>query len=87
MRCILKTLIVQENSYFHGVYFGFYESGRPTVLNYRQLHYFWAVAKTGSITRASEQLNLTPQTISGRSACSSKPTALNCFNAPAGSWS
>ncbi|MBC7211265.1 MAG: LysR family transcriptional regulator, partial [Pseudomonas sp.] len=36
------------------------------MLNYRQLHYFWAVAKTGSIARASEQLNLTPQTISGQ---------------------
>ncbi|MBA1200541.1 transcriptional activator NhaR [Pseudomonas capeferrum] len=36
------------------------------MLNYRQLHYFWVVAKTGSIVRASEQLNLTPQTISGQ---------------------
>lgn len=36
------------------------------MLNYRQLHYFWAVARTGSIARASEQLNLTPQTISGQ---------------------
>lgn len=36
------------------------------MLNYRQLHYFWVTAKTGSIVRASEQLNLTPQTISGQ---------------------
>ncbi len=36
------------------------------MLNYRQLHYFWVVAKTGSIARACEQLNLTPQTISGQ---------------------
>lgn len=36
------------------------------MLNYRQLHYFWTVAKTGSIVRACEQLNLTPQTISGQ---------------------
>lgn len=36
------------------------------MLNYKQLHYFWAVAKTGSIVRACEQLNLTPQTISGQ---------------------
>ncbi|MDB5981187.1 MAG: nhaR [Pseudomonas sp.] len=36
------------------------------MLNYRQLHYFWVVATTGSIVRASEQLNLTPQTISGQ---------------------
>ncbi|MDR0280408.1 MAG: transcriptional activator NhaR [Paucimonas sp.] len=36
------------------------------MLNYRQMHYFWVVAKTGSIVRACEQLNLTPQTISGQ---------------------
>jgi LysR family transcriptional activator of nhaA len=35
-------------------------------LNYKHLHYFWMVAKTGSIVRASEQLHLTPQTISGQ---------------------
>ncbi|MGV6393322.1 transcriptional activator NhaR [Pseudomonas caspiana] len=36
------------------------------MLNYRQLHYFWVVAKTGSIVRACHQLNLTAQTISGQ---------------------
>jgi len=36
------------------------------VINYKHLHYFWAVAKAGSIARASERLNLTPQTISGQ---------------------
>ncbi len=36
------------------------------MLNYRQLHYFWVVARTGSVARAAEQLNLTPQTISGQ---------------------
>ncbi|WP_017904476.1 transcriptional activator NhaR [Pseudomonas asplenii] len=36
------------------------------MLNYRQLHYFWVVARTGSIVRACDQLNLTPQTISGQ---------------------
>ncbi len=36
------------------------------MINYKQLHYFWAVAKTGSIVRACEQLKLTPQTISGQ---------------------
>lgn len=35
-------------------------------LNYKHLHYFWAVAKAGSVTRASERLHLTPQTISGQ---------------------
>jgi LysR family transcriptional regulator, transcriptional activator of nhaA len=38
------------------------------MLNYKQLHYFWNVAKTGSITRAAERLHLTPQTISGQLA-------------------
>ena len=36
------------------------------MLNYRQLHYFWAVAKAGSIIRASERLHLTSQTLSGQ---------------------
>lgn len=35
-------------------------------LNYKHLHYFWVVAKAGSIARASERLHLTPQTISGQ---------------------
>jgi len=35
-------------------------------LNYSHLHYFWAVAREGSIVRASEVLNLTPQTISSQ---------------------
>jgi len=35
-------------------------------LNYKHLYYFWMVAKTGSIARASEQLHVTPQTISGQ---------------------
>lgn len=36
------------------------------MINYKQLYYFWNVAKYGGITRASEQLYLTPQTISGQ---------------------
>lgn len=35
-------------------------------LNYKHLHYFWVVAREGSITRASEILHVTPQTISGQ---------------------
>lgn len=38
------------------------------MLNYKQLYYFWNVAKAGSITRAAERLHLTPQTISGQLA-------------------
>ncbi|MFC1748081.1 transcriptional activator NhaR [Pseudomonadota bacterium] len=36
------------------------------MLNYKHLHYFWMVAREGSIVRASKQLHLTPQTISGQ---------------------
>lgn len=36
------------------------------MINYKQFHYFWAVAKAGSIARASKQLHLTPQTLSGQ---------------------
>lgn len=36
------------------------------MINYKQLYYFWNVAKYGGITRAAEQLYLTPQTISGQ---------------------
>ena len=35
-------------------------------MNFKHLHYFWRVAKAGGIARASEQLHLTPQTISGQ---------------------
>lgn len=35
-------------------------------LNYNHLHYFYIVAKEGSITKAAEVLHLTPQTISGQ---------------------
>jgi LysR family transcriptional regulator, transcriptional activator of nhaA len=37
-----------------------------TNLNFKHLRYFWMVAKTGSIARASEQLYLSPQSISGQ---------------------
>ncbi|MBE0624171.1 MAG: transcriptional activator NhaR [Burkholderiales bacterium] len=35
-------------------------------MNFKHLHYFWRVAKAGSVARASEQLHLTPQTLSGQ---------------------
>ncbi len=35
-------------------------------LNYNHLHYFWVVAREGSIARACEQLHLTPQTVSAQ---------------------
>jgi LysR family transcriptional activator of nhaA len=36
------------------------------MINYKHLHYFWAVAREGGVIRASERLHLTPQTISGQ---------------------
>lgn len=36
------------------------------MVNYKHLHYFWTVAKEGSIAKASERLHITPQTISGQ---------------------
>jgi LysR family transcriptional activator of nhaA len=33
-------------------------------LNYKHLHYFWVVAKTGGVARAGERLHVTPQSIS-----------------------
>jgi len=35
-------------------------------LNYNHLHYFWVVAREGSVARAADVLHLTPQTISGQ---------------------
>lgn len=38
----------------------------PSNINYKHLHYFWTVAHEGSIAKASQKLNITPQTISGQ---------------------
>jgi LysR family transcriptional activator of nhaA len=35
-------------------------------VNYKHLQYFWTVVRTGGVLRASEQLHLTPQTLSGQ---------------------
>lgn len=35
-------------------------------MNYNHLHYFWVVAREGSIARAAQLLHVTPQTISGQ---------------------
>lgn len=35
-------------------------------LNYHHLHYFYVIAREGSIVKAAEWLNLTPQTVSGQ---------------------
>ena len=35
-------------------------------LNYKHLHYFWVVTRSGGVTKAGEQLHVTPQSISGQ---------------------
>lgn len=35
-------------------------------INFKHLHYFWAVVKAGGVARAGERLHLTPQSISGQ---------------------
>lgn len=35
-------------------------------MNFKHLHYFWVTARAGGIMRAGEQLNTTPQTLSGQ---------------------
>lgn len=49
-------------------------------LNYSHLHYFWTVAREGSIARASESLHLTPQTISGQLKALDKAVGHRLFN-------
>lgn len=49
------------------------------MINYKHLHYFWAVAKHGGITRASECLHLTPQTISGQLSLLEKQLNVELF--------
>lgn len=38
------------------------------MLNYKQLHHFWTVAKAGGVLRAAERSGLAPQTLSGQIA-------------------
>lgn len=38
------------------------------MLNYKQLHHFWTVARAGGIVRGSERSGLAPQTLSGQIA-------------------
>jgi len=50
------------------------------MINYKHLHYFWVVAKEGGVVRASERLNLTPQTISGQLRLLEEYLGLELFN-------
>ena len=37
-------------------------------LNYKHLHYYWALVKEGGVARAGQRLHVTPQTVSGQVA-------------------
>ncbi len=50
------------------------------MINYKHLHYFWAVAKEGGVARASERLHLTPQTISGQLSLLEQHLGVKLFN-------
>ena len=52
------------------------------MLNYKQL--YWHVARSGGVTRAAQQLHLTPQTISGQVAELEQPSAWRCSTGWAG---
>lgn len=49
-------------------------------MNYKHLHYFWVVAKSGSIAKACEKLHLTPQTISGQLSLFEETLGERLFN-------
>lgn len=49
-------------------------------LNYKHLHYFWTVAKSGGVARAGERLHLTAQTISGQIALFEESLGYKLFN-------
>src|SRR3982750_2148347 len=61
---------LREKSIYRPLVFAFSVRCRASVLrgamNFKHLHYFWAAAKAGGIVRASEQLHITPQTLSGQ---------------------
>lgn len=50
------------------------------MVNYKHLHYFWAVAREGGVARASEYLHLTPQTISGQLSLLEEQLGTALFN-------
>ena len=50
------------------------------MINFKHLHYFWMVAKEGSVARASERLHITPQTISGQLSLLEEYLGVSLFN-------
>lgn len=50
------------------------------MINFKHLHYFWVAAKQGGITKASENLHITPQTISGQIRLLEEQLGKDLFN-------
>lgn len=50
------------------------------MVNYKHLHYFWAVAREGGVARASERLHLKPQTISGQLSLLEEHLGISLFS-------
>ena len=48
-------------------------------MNYKHLRYFWTIAKAGSMSRASEILEVTPQTLSGQIALFENELGITLF--------
>jgi len=58
-----------------------------TPINYNQLHYFYLVAREGSIARVSEQLHITAQTISGQLSAFEHAVGAPLFQRNGKKWS
>lgn len=50
------------------------------MINFKHLHYFWVAAKQGGISKASENLHITPQTISGQISLLEEQLGVALFN-------
>lgn len=57
------------------------------MINYKQLHHFWTVARAGGIVRAAERSGLAPQTLSGQIATLETDLGVSCSNARGAAWS
>ncbi|MDD2873358.1 MAG: LysR family transcriptional regulator, partial [Azoarcus sp.] len=49
------------------------------MINFKQLHHFWSVARAGGVVRASERTGLAPQTLSGQIAALETTLGVNLF--------
>lgn len=49
------------------------------MINFKQLHHFWSVARAGGVVRASERSGLAPQTLSGQIAALETTLGVSLF--------